>query len=320
MATGQRAFNGTATAVIFEAILNKAPTAPVRLNPELPAELERIINKALEKDRDLRYQHASEMRTDLKRLKRDLDSGQVSSTPSIRTQTAGRPKRVWRFAVIGAVVLMAVTFLAFFLLKPLPPPRILGTTQVTNDGRTKIGYVTDGARLYYTSPGGSDTIENFQVSVKGAESVPLTDDTHGMVIQDISPEKTELLFLKWGGVFSNGQHPLWVAPVLGGAPRRVGDLVVDRPFIAYWAPVGTAAWAPDGQEIVYIKSNELHVARNDGAEVRRLGAVTGTPRNPSWSPDGSRIRFDVWVASGPTSIWEMSRERNKSSPFASRLA
>ena len=78
-ATGRQPFIGNTSAVIFDAILNRAPTAPVRLNPDLPAELERIINKALEKDRDLRYQVASEMRGDLKRLKRELDSGRSSA-------------------------------------------------------------------------------------------------------------------------------------------------------------------------------------------------------------------------------------------------
>jgi eukaryotic-like serine/threonine-protein kinase len=78
-ATGRQPFTGNTSAVIFDAILNRAPAAPVRLNPNLPAELERIINKALEKDRDLRYQVASEMRADLKRLKRELDSGRSSA-------------------------------------------------------------------------------------------------------------------------------------------------------------------------------------------------------------------------------------------------
>ena len=78
MATGALPFRGDSSAVIFEAIMNRAPVAPVRLNPDLPAELERIINRALEKNRELRYQHASEMRAELQRLKRNTESGRVA--------------------------------------------------------------------------------------------------------------------------------------------------------------------------------------------------------------------------------------------------
>jgi serine/threonine protein kinase/TolB-like protein len=82
MATGALPFRGDSTATIFDAILNRAPVAPVRLNPDLPAELERIINRALEKDRELRYQHASDMRSELKRLKRDTETGRVAAAGS----------------------------------------------------------------------------------------------------------------------------------------------------------------------------------------------------------------------------------------------
>ena len=83
MATGRQAFGGTTTAVIFTAILTQAPTAPLSLNPEVPPDLERIINKSLEKDRDLRYQSAGEIRTDLKRLKRDTESGRAVAVAAI---------------------------------------------------------------------------------------------------------------------------------------------------------------------------------------------------------------------------------------------
>ena len=86
MATGQVPFRGDSTAEIFDAILNRVPAAPVRLNPGLPAKLEDIINKALEKDKNLRYQHAADMRADLQRLKRDTDTGRQARPLPARCQ------------------------------------------------------------------------------------------------------------------------------------------------------------------------------------------------------------------------------------------
>jgi len=93
MATGALPFHGKSSAAIFDGILHKAPVAPVRLNPGLPAELERIINKALEKDSQLRYQHASDLRADLKRLMRETDSGRSAApglTPPPRSVQSAR--------------------------------------------------------------------------------------------------------------------------------------------------------------------------------------------------------------------------------------
>ena len=87
MATGRQAFTGSTSAAIFQGILNKTPVSPVRLNPDVPAELERIINKALEKDREMRHQSAAEMRTDLKRLKRDTDSGRSAAVSVYRPES-----------------------------------------------------------------------------------------------------------------------------------------------------------------------------------------------------------------------------------------
>ena len=105
MATGRMAFNANTSALMFDAILHKDPTAPVRLNPELPAELERIISKSLEKDPALRYQNAADLLSDLKRLRRDSSSARVSVAPSGPVPVAAKPVP-WKWAAVAAVVLL----------------------------------------------------------------------------------------------------------------------------------------------------------------------------------------------------------------------
>ncbi len=110
MATGRQAFAGTTSAVIFNAILSQAPISPIEVNPHLPPKLDEIINKALEKDREVRYQVASEMRADLKRLKRDTESGRVGAglVPATEGRPRGAPLRKrWKVLVPAAVILIA---------------------------------------------------------------------------------------------------------------------------------------------------------------------------------------------------------------------
>src|SRR5271157_2398318 len=112
MATGRLPFRGESTGVIFDSILNRAPVSPVRLNPDLPAELELIINKCLEKDRNLRYQHAAEIRSDLQRLKRDTDSARVTTRAKPRAATALGLR--WKLIFPAAVASLALSVGGYF--------------------------------------------------------------------------------------------------------------------------------------------------------------------------------------------------------------
>src|SRR5208282_3157784 len=152
MATGVTPFRAESTGLIFDAILNRAPLPPGQLNPDMPAELGRIIRRALEKDPDVRYQTAAELRDDLKRLQRELDSGRSVATSAVsgafeevRGTRAHRRWYTWALVAGGALIaIMAI--LGYFLTRPVAPPRVLRTVQLTNTNRPKSGIVTDGSR------------------------------------------------------------------------------------------------------------------------------------------------------------------------------
>ena len=119
MATGELPFQGESSGVIFKAILADTPTSAIRLNPNLPTEMERIINKCLEKDRDLRYQHASDVRSDLQRLKRDSDSGRASA-PSSRFLASKR--KIFAAAVATVLLILAAAAVGYSFLRR--PPKL----------------------------------------------------------------------------------------------------------------------------------------------------------------------------------------------------
>jgi serine/threonine protein kinase/Tol biopolymer transport system component len=310
MVTGAPPFRGESAGVIFDAILNRAVVPPVRLNPDLPPSLEEIINKALEKDRDLRYQHAADMRTDLKRLKRDLDFGRGSrSAASPASASDAQPislsesrkasrETIWMWAA-GVLVALVI---AWFLRPALPSPEVTGSTSLTHDGSPKASpwsfpLVTDGSRIYFEEMGPTATPLK-QVSTDGGEVLPIDDPLPNADLGGASPTGRSLvLFAEPSDLERSG---LWLLPLPGMQPHRVGNLIVAD---------GAATWSPDGSVLYYGLNLDIFAADADGNNPRKFVTVSG---HPGWfrvSPDGRLLRFSVWDPKLETeSLWEANTD------------
>ncbi len=305
MATGVLPFKGDTSAAIFDGILHKTPTAPVRLNSIVPVDLERIVAKCLEKDRDLRYQHASEIRADLQRLKRDTSAGHSDAAllqQSPERSRAVRQRRTIQWPVWAGVGLLFLATLIYFLARPLPSPRVSGYLQLTNDSQAKGGVfgasVSDGPRLYFAE-GSSSASTIAQVSTAGGETALLPVPFEFPEVLDISPSRSELL-VSSGSTGGSLRWPLWILPIPAGRPHPLGNVLATG-----------AAWSPDGREIAYVRDRDLFRARSDGTESRKLATLPGTAFWLRWSPDGKRLRMTVGNVidrAGPLAIWEVSAD------------
>ncbi len=332
MATGRPAFSGESTAEIFAQILKEEPPAPRTLNPELPAKFEEIIGKCLEKERDLRYQDAADLLTDLRRLKRDTTSSHSAAAAAISSQggkatgtspfhntgadtqkdstdsqvvaaLARRHKKALYGAV--AVTVTAIVVLAYFFRPTLPPPTVSGYTQLSNDAASKALIGTDGARLYFHERG----VGPVQMPVNGGDAAPIPAGFQGMpyLISSVSPDGSKLLVIERKNL-GYAAAPLWAVPTLGGSPVRLADIDSNG-----------GAWSPDGKMLVYTRDNSLYLANADGTASRKLADLPGplainiefrtSTVSPVWSPNGQEIALTI--ADPRTSVvhlWELSAE------------
>ena len=299
MATGRLAFPGNTAAIVYEAILNRAPTPLARLNPELPPKLEEIIDKALEKDRKLRYQSAVEIRTDLQRLKRDTESARAAT--QLREVTIeARPltlSRAWPIALLVVVVLVAVLVVVrrkggSFALPPQPK-----LSQVTfAEGIEKDpAWSQDGSQIVYCGEVGG--IRKIMVKrLATGEDTQLTKGPFDDIQPAWSPDGATILFvraqqanikLEPGDVF--GQYDngdIWAIDPQTGKENKLLDNAFNPSYSSDGKRVAfDASWA--GPRRIWITDREGHnpvqITSDVSEEVRHL--------RPRWSRGGSKIVF-----------------------------
>ena len=325
MITGTHPFPGSTSAVIFDNILHSAPVASVSLNPTVPPELERILNKLLEKDRDLRYQVAAELRGDLKRLQREMDSGRTaaaSGASSARTALANSPvsgamnsgrvapvpkssgsviveaarKNKFGAGLTAALAILVVAAAAFGVYSFLLSNRHLPFEHFTIENLTNNGHVSRAA----LSPDGKYLLhvrdENGLQSL-WLRHIPSMSNTQ--VVPPAATQYAGIAFSPDGSYIycvrrDESEHTLaslYRAPVLGGTPQLlIKD--VDSPV----------TFSPDGQRIAYLREHhdtpfyDLLVAHSDGTPDRALFSNTplaSISYEPAWSPDGKTIVIPV---------------------------
>ena len=317
MATGWQAFSGNTTAVIHDAILNRAPTAPVQLNPEVPAELKRIINKALEKDRDLRYQSSADIRADLKRLKRDTDSSRRASqatgeTPELPSPTPApaqtdsstdtaivfdvfkRDKKGLAGSLAAVLALAAVIWIIISLLPSDPilaPPTVVPFTSYP--GREVTPALSpDGSQIAFSWDG--EKGDNFDIYVKlvgAGMPLRLTTDLADDTAPSWSPDGRHIAFCRRSG----REMGIFIIPALGGAERKLhSGTWVSGP----WSP--RLSWSPDGKTLAFSEKSSTGDTHNisllsvESLEKRKLTSPGATHLGdffPAFSTNGRILTF-----------------------------
>src|SRR5579863_5249871 len=290
MSTGILPFRGETSAVITESILNRAPAPPIRLNPDLPLKLEEIISKSLEKDRDLRCQTAAEMRADLKRLKRSLDSSRTAvvmektepvAAVSAKQAAVVSPKRspVALVAGICSLVALALGLLAGKMLFTSPPaqPPLYRQLTFRRGSIRSARFAPDGQTILYSAAWQGGPLDVFTARPEAPDARSMGLNHTQLASVSSSSEMAVLLNSKALGTWVT-MGTLARAPLVGGAPRELLEQV-------QWAD-----WSPDGNNLAVVRDyggrNRLEFPV--GKSLYETGGWIGHPRV---SPKGDLIAF-----------------------------
>jgi serine/threonine protein kinase/Tol biopolymer transport system component len=294
MATGQLPFRGDSSASIFDAILNRTPMPPVRLNPDLPSKLEEIISKALEKDRNLRYQHASDIRTDLQRLKRDSESQRIGTSAMKSTVTHSITKSKWIFASVVAIfMVIAVGGGAYHWLKPSQAQlafqhyRISRLTSTGNVDSMTVSH--DGRYLAYVvieTAGNSLWVQQIATATNVRILGPMSAD---LILGTFSPDGNYIYYVQQES--NKNLLEIFRLPAVGGSPVKI---ISDG---------GRFSISPNGLSIAFRRKNlkvepaefDLIVADANGSNEKKIFTVKSPEYMwvSNWSPDGRTIAMGI---------------------------
>jgi eukaryotic-like serine/threonine-protein kinase len=286
MATGQLPFHGETSGLIFKAILDSDPPPAIRFNRDIPAKLEEIIRKALEKDRNLRYQHAADIRTDLQRLKRDSESGRALS--AISTSGSRSPStRNWKIPAAVGIGLVALAFAAaaVWILRPRSsaPPTPISEKQVTRFALDEAGRVAElspnGRYLLYSNSRSDLRIANIDSVEEHELNLPQSFREHLMEASWF-PDGEKILFTTHSDDKNEGTA-VWIYSILGGEPQKLRN------------HCRAARISPDGSLIACVAGHDLWTMDVTGEHAQKVLTVDGGIGNLlKWSPTGSWIAFE----------------------------
>jgi serine/threonine protein kinase len=321
MATGQLPFRGDSTATIFEAILNRTPVPAVRLNPDLPPKLEDLINRALEKDRELRYQGAGEMRSELMRLKRDTESGKSAyasaesgavtpksgsqvtpPTSSFRVSPQRTSPRMAALLLAGLVCILLATF-AYLKWRHRPEfPSLTAVPLTALPGWASApAFSPDGSRIAFawestdTRESRSKGVDLYVKTIGNENLLRLTNHPSELIASTWSPDGTQIAFQRQ----SKGEGGIYILPAEGGAERKLRST---HPSFGNSMPI---SWLPDGKSIAFADSppgghRRLHLLSLETLDSKQIEHDDKCQEEvqPVFSHDGKQLAYACFTDLG----------------------